>query len=267
MSETRKPNRMDIFFKQEIPEYDLEVKIVPIHFISPNKLNTMPLNNIEDLKASILSHGLQEKIIVRPVSNREYLEVGNSYLVISGHRRLQALQEINAETGKYQKLEVFVDHRIENEIDERIAIALGNAQREEDLEVRYAKTKEWGLIFDKMHKQGMIEKDTAVAKSDWIGQRMNRSGRTIRRYWKEMGLKDSGRAKKDEEDIIKDKEIKKERKKVNNHSKLKKNIVSFEQVICDKETIEMIQEDEELLTNLKSLRSNIESVLLKVEKK
>lgn len=259
-------NRMSQFFSSEQQDslVDLKIETVNLDYIAPNKLNTMPMTNIDDLKASISSHGLQEKIIVRPVRQEEYAELKKMYVVISGHRRLQALKELNQENGEFRTIDVFVDNRIETELEELVAIALGNAQREEDTEVRYAKTIEWGYIFDEMYQQGLIEKNTAVAKSDWIGQRMNRSGRTIRRYWEEMDLKNAGTEEKTEEEKVQPKEVKEK----NPYEEYSKKIRSFEKMIVSEKALDLIANDHEevIVSDLKSLLSNIQT-LISVAKK
>lgn len=254
-------NRMSQFFNSEQQDslVDLKIETVNLDYIAPNKLNTMPMTNIEDLKASIASHGLQEKIIVRPVRQEEYKELKKMYVVISGHRRLQALKEINNETGQFGVIEVFVDNRINNELEERVAIALGNAQREENEDVRFAKTIEWGIIFDEMVEQGLIEKNTATAKSEWIGQRMNRSGRTIRRYWEEMGLQNAGTEEKKDVPALKAKEPMKK----DPIETFSKKIRSFEKTLIKDETFDIIDLDDEgiVISDLQSLLSNIETIL------
>lgn len=260
-------NRMSQFFNSEHQDslVDLKIETVNLDYIAPNKLNTMPMTNIDDLKASISCHGLQEKIIVRPVRQEEYAELKKMYVVISGHRRLQALKELNQENGEFRTIDVFVDNRIETELEELIAIALGNAQREEDTEVRYAKTIEWGYIFDEMVQQGLIQKSTATAKSEWIGQRMNRSGRTIRRYWKEMDLKNAGTEVKTEEEKL---ENPKEIKEKNSYEEYGKKVRNFEKMIVSDQVVDLILSDDEelIVSNLKSLLVNIKTLISMADK-
>ena len=195
-------NRMNQFIQSETTESveSFELKKINIKYIKENEKNIMPMGNIDDLKESIKTHGLQDKIVVRPIKESENLK--ERYMILSGHRRYRALKEINEETGDYKSFEVLINNDINTELDERVAIAVGNAHREENDDVKYIKTKEWGIIYEELKANGEINEDDRFHKENWIGERMNISGRTIRRYRDYMNLKNKGTEEKTEEEIL-----------------------------------------------------------------
>ena len=71
-----------------------QIRYIPLDLIDPDPDNFYSLDGLEELAGSIEMLGLQQPILVRPVQN-------GRYVVISGHRRREALRLI-AEGGSQQ---------------------------------------------------------------------------------------------------------------------------------------------------------------------
>lgn len=71
-----------------------QIRYIPLDLIDPDPANFYSLDGLEELAGSIEMLGLQQPILVRPVQ-------GGRYMVISGHRRREALRLI-AEGGSKQ---------------------------------------------------------------------------------------------------------------------------------------------------------------------
>jgi ParB family chromosome partitioning protein len=71
-----------------------QIRYIPLGLIDPDPDNFYSLDGLEELAGSIEMLGLQQPILVRPVQ-------GGRYMVISGHRRREALRLI-AEGGSQQ---------------------------------------------------------------------------------------------------------------------------------------------------------------------
>ena len=71
-----------------------QIRYIPLDLIDPDPNNFYSLDGLEELAGSIEMLGLQQPILVRPVQ-------GGKYMVISGHRRREALRLI-AEGGSKQ---------------------------------------------------------------------------------------------------------------------------------------------------------------------
>lgn len=71
-----------------------QIRYIPLELIDPDPNNFYSLDGLEELAGSIEMLGLQQPILVRPVQN-------GRYVVISGHRRREALRLI-AEGGSKQ---------------------------------------------------------------------------------------------------------------------------------------------------------------------
>lgn len=65
-----------------------EVKQLPTRSVFPNDKNFYDTSNVSDLIDSILLHGLLDPLTVRPAGD------GEGYIIISGHRRHQAMMTI-----------------------------------------------------------------------------------------------------------------------------------------------------------------------------
>ncbi len=71
-----------------------QIRYIPLDLIDPDPANFYSLDGLEELAGSIEMLGLQQPLLVRPVQ-------GGRYVVISGHRRREALRLI-AEGGSQQ---------------------------------------------------------------------------------------------------------------------------------------------------------------------
>ena len=68
-----------------------QIRYIPLDLIDPDPDNFYSLDGLEELAGSIEMLGLQQPILVRPVQ-------GGRYMVISGHRRREALRLIAEHT-------------------------------------------------------------------------------------------------------------------------------------------------------------------------
>ena len=64
----------------------MQVRDIPIKLIDGNKDNSYAMTAIDDLAESIEIAGLQQPLVVRPVGDR--------YLLLAGHRRKAALEQL-----------------------------------------------------------------------------------------------------------------------------------------------------------------------------
>lgn len=67
-----------------------KIEQIPLDRIYPSKKNLYNVDDVEKLKASIELIGLQQNLVVRSLDN-------GAYELISGHRRLKAMQELHGE--------------------------------------------------------------------------------------------------------------------------------------------------------------------------
>lgn len=75
-------------------EGTFKVKNIPIKKIVPNEKNFYKVEDISELKESILLVGLQQNLVVREIPGTD------NFSMITGHRRLKALTELAAEGHK-----------------------------------------------------------------------------------------------------------------------------------------------------------------------
>lgn len=74
-----------------------KIEHIPLDRIQPSSKNNYSVDDVQELKASIELMGLQQNLVVRPKES-------GTYELISGHRRLKALQELyNAGNEEFAK--------------------------------------------------------------------------------------------------------------------------------------------------------------------
>lgn len=147
-----------------------KITVLDINDIYTNPLNKAPIVAIEDLILSIKENGLQTPLIV-------YKKENHCYVLINGERRYNALKKLG-----YEDVPTIIIDRPENEVIERLMIMDANAQRDESIDYKKQRAKEYQDIYYLLKKLGKIP--TGTLKIDWIGYHMNISGRQVQRYLK-----------------------------------------------------------------------------------
>ncbi len=111
--------------KDKRPVNGFKIQYININNIIPDGRNFYSMEDIEDLKASILMFGLQQNLVVRE-------KVGtDKYIVISGHRRRRALIGLIAEGHTQFEM---VPCKVESNIDEiktELKLIFGNSTTRE----------------------------------------------------------------------------------------------------------------------------------------
>lgn len=160
-----------------------KITMLDVDEIYKNPLNTAPIINIDELAASIKERGLESPLIVYKKSN-------HNYVIINGERRWTALKKLGIE-----RVAVIIKPFPVDEVEERLMIMDANAQRDESLDYKKQRAKEYECLYHLLKQQNKIP--TGLLKIEWIGMHMNVSSRTVQRY-------------------LKDKEISNKDKKINN---------------------------------------------------
>ncbi|MFV0380923.1 MAG: ParB/RepB/Spo0J family partition protein [Breznakia sp.] len=148
-----------------------KIMTLPLEDIHPNPLNTAPINDVNELAELISKEGLKNPIIV-------YKEANHHYILLGGERRYTALKSLD-----YDEIPAIIVDKPLSEANEVLDILDLNGQRNESLEYKAFRAKEYEKVFYDFKKKGQIKK--GVLKIDWIGQRMNVSGRQCQRYLEE----------------------------------------------------------------------------------
>ncbi len=198
---------------------------IDIEDICTNPLNKAPIVAIEDLVMSIKENGLQTPLIA-------YKKENHCYVLINGERRYNALKQL-----KYEEVPTIIVDKPENEIEERLMIMDTNAQRDESMEYKKQRAKEYEELYGLLKEEGKIPKGTL--KIDWIGYHMNVSGRQVQRYLKEDTSKetDKNTDSKEKKDIDKIHDYCKKLRKI----LLNVDLSNDEQNIIQKELEEILE--------------------------
>lgn len=151
-----------------------KISMIPIDEIHPNKLNKAPIDNINDLIASIKESKLQTPLSV-------YKEENHHYIILNGERRYTALKDMGVE-----EVPVIIEQKPEDEVSERLIIMDANAQRDESKEYKIQRAEEYANLYILLKEQNKISPGTL--KIDWIGLHMNISGRQVQRYLSEKSV-------------------------------------------------------------------------------
>lgn len=153
----------------ESKEYtNKRITLIPIDEIFPNALNHAPINNIDELAASIKETKLQTPLSV-------YKRANHDYVILNGERRYTALKKLN----QYE-VPVIVEPKPSSIFEERLIILDANAQRDETKEYKQQRALEYEELYIDLKKQNKIL--PGILKIDWIGTHMNLSGRQVQRY-------------------------------------------------------------------------------------
>lgn len=153
----------DLFVDNQQTKYEE----ISLEDIRPNKLNNLPITNVEELAEVLQKDGQTVPLVV--------YKHEDTYVLIAGERRWNALKRSNIATAH-----CIVVERPKDEVEERLMIESANAQREETQELVKLRIDNFAIIYDLMKEKNEIE--TGLLKRDWIGLRMNMSGRNVQRY-------------------------------------------------------------------------------------
>ncbi|WP_249645739.1 MULTISPECIES: DUF3850 domain-containing protein [unclassified Lysinibacillus] len=148
-----------------------KVDHIPLEKLFPSEMNKYVVKDVTELKASIELQGLQQNLVVR--------EVEGGYEVISGHRRLKAMQELYEEGNEEFKR---IPCKIQKSVDDiqaelQLIMANSTARELTDYEKTYqaARLKE---LLSELKKSGV---QFSGRKRDIIAQLMNVSPTQIAR--------------------------------------------------------------------------------------
>ncbi|UPW82747.1 DUF3850 domain-containing protein [Lysinibacillus sp. Ag94] len=130
--------------KEAVEKEVLAFKIehIPIERLRPSKKNKYIVEDVEELKASIELMGLQQNLLVR--------EAKDGFEVISGHRRLKAMQELCAEGNEqFKKIPCKIMKTVDD-IQAELQLILANSTAREltDAEKTYQAARLQELLTD-----------------------------------------------------------------------------------------------------------------------
>lgn len=100
-----------------------KVELIPIEKLHASDMNKYTVEDVTDLKGSIELMGLQQNLLVRAADD--------GYEVISGHRRLKAMQEINKEGNEQFKKIPCKIIRTTDDIQAELQLLLANSTTRE----------------------------------------------------------------------------------------------------------------------------------------
>ena len=100
-----------------------KVEFIPIEKLYPSEMNKYTVQDVAELKASIELMGLQQNLLVRTKEG--------GYEVISGHRRLKAMQELQASGDDQFKLIPCKIMRTTDDIQAELQLLLANSTARE----------------------------------------------------------------------------------------------------------------------------------------
>lgn len=182
-----------------------KITMLDVDEIYKNPLNTAPIINVNELAASIKERGLESPLVVYKKSN-------HNYVIINGERRWTALKNLGIE-----RVAAIIKPSPVDEVEERLMIMDANAQRDESLDYKKQRAKEYECLYHLLKQQNKIP--TGMLKIEWIGMHMNVSSRTAQRY-----LEDKEKSNKDKK-IVNNLEIYKD---LENHMKNKlRTVIKF----------------------------------------
>ncbi|SCY30821.1 ParB/RepB/Spo0J family partition protein [Lysinibacillus fusiformis] len=144
---------------------------IPIEKLIPSKMNKYVVNDIAELKASIELTGLQQNLVVR--------EVENGYEVLSGHRRLKAINELLKEGNEqFNRIPCKIQKSVDD-IQAELQLIMANSTAREltDYEKTYQSARLKELLTD-LKKSGA---HFTGRKRDIIAELMNVSPTQVAR--------------------------------------------------------------------------------------
>lgn len=146
-----------------------EVRGINIKDIVPNPKNFYHIGDLTELKASILNDGVQQNLVVTPMGD-------GKYMIVSGHRRRQAVKELLAEG---EDVDPMLPCKIETDSDaaERLLPDTNSTARVLTLWERICQTHMKGEIIARQRKEGKIKEP----KREAMVKALHKSSGTIGR--------------------------------------------------------------------------------------
>lgn len=151
----------------------IDIEYINIEYLKPNEKNFYDTSDYQALKASIEEYGLFDNLIVKKIKY-------NDYVVIGGHRRLKALNELIAE-GKIDIKKIPCKVVNFDEFEERVGLIIANATIRELTPVEKAEqVKQLTEIAKEMRS---IDKNSIKGKTvDFIADKLKMSSSEVDRY-------------------------------------------------------------------------------------
>lgn len=164
---------------KELATNDFQITYIDIEKLIPNEKNEgFSMNEIEDLKTSILEVGLEQNLVVAQNDD-------DTYKILTGHRRYMALSELVSEGNeKFKKVPCIVkdlskiDLPIDAETKELYAIATTNAEVRKNTDADRLKLMEMlSIVYDKLKENGY---GNLGRRRDFIAERLGVSSSTVK---------------------------------------------------------------------------------------
>lgn len=148
-----------------------EIKYISIYDITSSKDNFYNVDDVDELKESILLVGLQQNLVVRSISD-------NKYELVAGHRRLKALLSIvDSGYDKYKLVPCMITDNDEDLI--KIQLIMTNSTTRELTEFEKMKqATELKKVLEKMKSDNKL--DGGVRKS--VAELLKMSNTQVARY-------------------------------------------------------------------------------------
>lgn len=135
----------------------MTIEYICVKFIRPNKRNEMSMNDIEELAEQIKMAGLQQPLIVKKVSETEYI-------LITGHRRFAAIMLL-IERGEWPDDTVpciikdpdKIDLPLSSEQKEDLSIITSNKHRNKTDADLLFESRKWHEIYAALRAAGVTE--------------------------------------------------------------------------------------------------------------
>lgn len=175
-------------------------KRIDIEDIIPNPNNNFSIENLEELKESIMLYGLKHNITV-------YDEDDNgNYMIQSGHRRFECIKQLQDDGLIDDEIDVIVIQPVSDSLQMKLDIVLGNAHRDMTTDDKLNIVEMLLDIWEEMTN----EQRPNGKKRDWIAGFLGCSGRTAQEYINTF--KTPGEVMGDDVDqaVVDDEEIKEE---------------------------------------------------------
>lgn len=147
-------------------------KRIDIEDIIPNPNNNFSIDNLEELKESIMLYGLKHNITVY---DEDY---NGNYMIQSGHRRFECIKQLQDDGLIDDEIDVIVIQPESDSLQMKLDIVLGNAHRDMTTDDKLNIVEMLLDIWEDMTS----EQRPNGKKRDWIAGFLGCSGRTAQEY-------------------------------------------------------------------------------------
>lgn len=175
-------------------------KRIDIEDIIPNPNNNFSIENLEELKESIMLYGLKHNITV-------YDEDKNgNYMIQSGHRRFECIKQLQDDGLIDDEIDVIVIQPVSDSLQMKLDIVLGNAHRDMTTDDKLNIVEMLLDIWEEMTS----EQRPNGKKRDWIAGFLGCSGRTAQEYINTFKNPDGVMGDDVDQAVVDDEEMKEE---------------------------------------------------------